>query len=75
MRGADVLQESLFMLKWQEDFVQKAHSLRATRDPLNAALKRMDAGFEVARTLFGEIVGLTERAGVPIILATIPCLR
>lgn len=50
MRGAEVMQESLLMLKRQEDVVQKA---RLTRGLLNAALKRMDAGFEVARTLFG----------------------
>ena len=54
MRGAEVMQESLLMLKRQEDVVQKARPARATRGLLNAALKRMDAGFEVARTLFGD---------------------
>ena len=42
------------MLKRQEDVVQKARPLRATRGLLNVVLKRMDAGFEVARTLFGD---------------------
>ncbi len=45
MRGADVMQEALFTVKRLEDFVPKAHPLRAIRELLNTALKKMDADF------------------------------
>lgn len=45
MRGADVMQESLFTMKRLEDFVPKAHPLRDIRALLNAALQQMDADF------------------------------
>lgn len=45
MRGADVMQESLFTVKRPEDFVPKALPLRDIRELLNAALKQMDADF------------------------------
>jgi transposase len=45
MRGADVMQESLFTVKRLEDFVPASHPLRGMRDLLNAALKGMDADF------------------------------
>lgn len=45
MRGADVMQESLFTVKRLEDFVPKAHPLRDIRELLNTALKQMDSDF------------------------------
>lgn len=45
MRGADVMQESLFTVKRLEDFVPISHPLRGMRDLFNTALKRMDADF------------------------------
>lgn len=45
MRGADVMQETLFTVKRLDDFVPPAHPLRGIRDLLNAALKAMDADF------------------------------
>jgi transposase len=45
MRGADVMQESLFTVKRLEEFVPQAHPLRGVRDLLNTALKAMDADF------------------------------
>lgn len=45
MRGADVMQESLFTVKRLEDFVPKAHPLRAIRELLNTALRQMDSDF------------------------------
>jgi hypothetical protein len=45
MRGADVMQESLFAPKRPEGFVPKVHPLRDDmRELINAVLKRMDAG-------------------------------
>lgn len=46
MRGADVMQESLFTVKRLEDFVPRAHPLRAIRDILNIALRKMDSDFD-----------------------------
>lgn len=45
MRGADVMQESLFTVKRLEDFVAKTHPLRDIRELLNTALRQMDADF------------------------------
>lgn len=45
MRGADVMQESLFTVKRLDDFVPKVHPLRDIRDVLNGALKQMDGCF------------------------------
>jgi transposase len=45
MRGADVMQESLFTMKRLEDFVPGDHPLRAIRELLNTALKEMDTQF------------------------------
>jgi transposase len=46
MRGADVMQESLFTVKRLEDFIPKAHPLRGIRELLNSALKAMDGDFD-----------------------------
>jgi transposase len=51
MRGADVMQESLFTVKRLEDFVPQAHPLRDIRELLNIALKQMDADFN---TLYAD---------------------
>lgn len=45
MRGADVMQESLFTIKRLNDFVPKAHPLRDIRELLNTALRQMDSDF------------------------------
>ena len=58
MRGADVMQESLFTLKRLEDFVPQAHPLRAIRDLLNTALKEMDAGFN-------DLYAVSGRTSIP----------
>lgn len=54
MRGADVMQESLFTVKRLEDFVPKAHPLRDIRDILNTALRQMDAGFNAMYAASGR---------------------
>ncbi|MGA1087574.1 MAG: IS5 family transposase [Ilumatobacteraceae bacterium] len=46
MRGADVMQDSLFSVRSLESFVPYDHPLRPVRDILNAALVRMDRVFE-----------------------------
>ena len=45
MRGPDAMQESLFMMAKLEDFVPADHPLRAMRELVNEALKRMDVRF------------------------------
>jgi transposase len=45
MRGADVMQESLFTVKRLEDFVPRQHPLREIRELLNTALRQMHADF------------------------------
>lgn len=45
MRGADVMQESLFTYMTLNDFVPANHPLRPIREIVNTALKAMDATF------------------------------
>ena len=45
MRGADVMQESLFTCKTLNDFVPDNHPLRPIREIVNTALQAMDATF------------------------------
>ena len=42
MRGADVLQESLFTVRKLDDFVPASHPLRPIRERVNEALARLD---------------------------------
>lgn len=46
MRGADVTQEELFVMKQTVDYVPAGHPLIAIREILNAALRDMDRLFE-----------------------------
>jgi len=46
MRGPDVTQESLFVVRTTADYVPKDHPLIAIRDILNQALRNMDVLFE-----------------------------
>jgi transposase len=46
MRGADVTQESLFVIRQTVDFVPAGHPLIAIREILNRALRDMDVLFE-----------------------------
>ncbi len=46
MRGADVMQESLFTTMTLSDFVPAAHPLRAIREIVNTALSAMDRTFQ-----------------------------
>lgn len=54
MRGADVMQEELFTVKRLDEFVPRSHPLRAVRDILNAALARLDAGFNLMYAATGR---------------------
>lgn len=45
MRGADVMQESLFTYLTLSDFVPADHPLRPIREIVNTALAAMDASF------------------------------
>lgn len=54
MRGADVMQESLFIMKSLNDFVPAEHPLRPVRDILNVALDRMDERFAAMYSAFGR---------------------
>jgi transposase len=54
MRGADVMQESLFVLKTLNDFVPADHPLRPIREILNVALERMDQRFQTMYSAFGR---------------------
>lgn len=45
MRGADVLQESLFSVRKLDDFVPATHPLRPIRERVNQALLRLDGLF------------------------------
>jgi len=45
MRGADVLQESLFTVRKLDDFVPASHPLRPIRERVNEALVRLDGLF------------------------------
>ena len=45
MRGADVMQDTLFAVRSLESYVPAEHPLRPVRDILNEALKRMDPLF------------------------------
>lgn len=54
MRGSDVMQESLFVMKTLNDFVPADHPLRAIREMLNVALDRMDQHFAAMYSAFGR---------------------
>jgi hypothetical protein len=54
MRGADVMQESLFIMKTLNDFVPADHPLRPIREILNVALQRMDQRFQTMYSAFGR---------------------
>ena len=45
MRGADVTQEGLFVVRNTADYVPREHPLRPIREILNTALREMDALF------------------------------
>ncbi len=46
MRGADIMQDTLFTVRSLDSFVPENHPLRPIREILNRALKDMDAAFE-----------------------------
>jgi transposase len=54
MRGADVMQEPLFVVKTLNDFIPADHPLRAIREILNVALDRMDEHFAAMYSAFGR---------------------
>lgn len=54
MRGADVMQESLFIMKTLDDFVPADHPLRPIREILNVALDGMDQRFAAMYSAFGR---------------------
>lgn len=58
MRGADVTQEGLFVMRTTADYVPQEHPLRAIREILNKALCEMDA-------LFASIYADSGRDSVP----------
>ena len=45
MRGADVTQESLFVMKQTADYIPAGHPLIAIREILNQALRELDSPF------------------------------
>lgn len=51
MRGADIMQESLFTVRRLEDFVPPDHPLRPIRELVNEALLRMNSLFD---TIYSE---------------------
>lgn len=46
MRGADITQESLFVMKQTADYILADHPLIAIREILNQALRELDSLFE-----------------------------
>ena len=54
MRGADSMQESLFIVKTLNDFVPADHPLRPIREILNVALDRLDQQFAAMYSAFGR---------------------
>ena len=46
MRGADVTQESLFVIRQTADYVPAGHPLVAIREALNRALRGLDLLFD-----------------------------
>ena len=75
MRGADVMQESLFTVKRLEDFVPKAHPLRDIRDILNTALRQMDAGFNAMYAASGRYSIAPEKLLRALVLQTLYGIR
>lgn len=61
MRGADVSQPSLFVMKTVSDFVPKDHPLRALRALVDEALAAMDDQFDVMYAEFGRASIAPER--------------
>ncbi len=58
MRGPDGMQESLFTMARLEDFIPSDHPLRAIRELINEALRRMD-------TLFASMYADSGRDSIP----------
>jgi transposase len=54
MRGSDLMQESLFVMKALNDFVPADHPLRPIREILNVALAGMDQPFAAMYSVFGR---------------------
>lgn len=54
MRGGDVMQESLFVMKTLNDFVPADHPLRPIQEILNVALDRMDERFAAMYSACGR---------------------
>ena len=54
MRGADVMQEGLFVTRQTSDYVPANHPLLPIREILNVALRDMDLLFE---SIYEELVG------------------
>src|SRR5215213_8608718 len=54
MRGADVMQESLFTMKTLDDYIPSEHPLHPIREILNVALSRMDERFAMMYSEFGR---------------------
>lgn len=75
MRGADVMQESLFTVKRLEDFVPKAHPLRDIRELLNTELKQMDSGFNAMYADSGRYSIAPEKLLRALVLQTLYSIR
>jgi len=75
MRGADVLQESLFTVKTLNDFVPAGHPLRPIREIVNVALKEMDALFARMYSEFGRESIAPERLLRALILQALYSIR
>jgi transposase len=75
MRGADVLQESLFTVKTLDDFVPVEHPLRPIREIVNTALKEMDALFARMYSEFGRESIAPERLLRALILQALYSIR
>ena len=58
MRGADTFTESLFTMRYLDDFVPADHPLRVIRIMVNKALANMD-------DLFGKMYGADIKGGRP----------
>jgi len=75
MRGADVMQESLFTVKRLEDFVPQTHPLRDIRELLNGALRQMDSDFNTMYADRGRYSIAPEKLLRALVLQTLYGLR
>lgn len=75
MRGADVMQESLFTVKRLEDFVPQTHPLRGIRELLNGALRQMDCDFNAMYAERGRYSIAPEKLLRALVLQTLYGLR